>query len=417
MNGVTSLVSGALPATLNVSANPAGLETGTYTGTISATDADGGTQSVTVTLVITSVSNIANPASMVFVAQVAGAAPASQVIQVTNAPNASYTASVSAAWLSISSAQGPTPAQITVTANPLGLAPGTYLGDVQVTLATHVQVVRVTLIVSPNPVLATNTGEFIFSYFGGNAAPVPFTLNVTTTSGSPQTFTFAPGVPSWLKITGAGASQVTPGTLTVALLPQALPTGTYLADVILTPSAAGGIPAIVPVLLMVTNAPPIAPNVTSLSFNAAAGGASQTQTIQVTASTATAYTASATTAAGGDWLSVSPVSGVANAGNTPVTVTADATNLAEGTYQGTITFTTAGGVVSQVSVTITVVAGNGPLTITPASLAFAYTPGGLLPGGETLQIAGQQNFTASAGTSTGGTWLSVTPASGSGTRH
>jgi uncharacterized protein (TIGR03437 family) len=75
---------------------------------------------------------------------------------------------------------------------------------------------------------------------------------------------------------------------------------------------------------------------------------------------------------------------------------------------------TAGGVTTQISVTFTVGGGGVPVTISPSTLAFAYTQNGALPAAQSLQITGSQSFTASAGTSTGGAWLAVTPASGTG---
>jgi uncharacterized protein (TIGR03437 family) len=97
-----------------------------------------------------------------------------------------------------------------------------------------------------------------------------------------------------------------------------------------------------------------------------------------------------------------------------LTVTADATSLAAGTYQGSITLTTVGGVVTQVPVSLTVSSGTGPVTISPASLTFAYTLNGTAPATQSVQITGSQSFTASAGTSGGGAWLTVTPSSGAG---
>lgn len=412
VNGVTTKITGAIPATLGVTINPAGLTAGTYQGTIVVTDADSSTQSVAVTLVVSGVSNVANPGSLVFVAQAAGAPPATQIVLVNGSANASYTATVTGAWLSISSAGGSAPAQLTVTANPKGLAAGTYPGSVVINLDTHIQNISVTLIVSANPVLTTTPGGFIFNYLGGNGLPSPEPLDVGVSSGPNQSFTVASGVPAWLQLGSISSSFETPASLSVGLAPQTLPTGTYVADIILTPAGAGGVPVVVPVLLTVESATPVVPNVTSLSFSAGAGGAPQSQTVEVTAASPTSFTASANSS--GNWLSVSPTSGNANATNTPLTVTADATKLAAGTYQGAVDLITTGGVVTQISVTFTVGGGGVPVTISPSTLAFAYTQNGALPAAQSLQITGSQSFTASAGTSTGGAWLAVTPASGTG---
>src|SRR5208282_354681 len=68
VNGVTANVSGALPASLNVTINPAGLTAATYTGTISVTDAHGSVQNIGVTLVVSGIGSVANPSSLTFVA-------------------------------------------------------------------------------------------------------------------------------------------------------------------------------------------------------------------------------------------------------------------------------------------------------------------------------------------------------------
>jgi uncharacterized protein (TIGR03437 family) len=418
VSGSAAKVSGSLPASVYVTVNPAGLAVGTYQGTVTVTDSDNGTQVVAVTLVISALSNVVNPTALTFVAQAGELTPPPQMVEVNGFGTATYTAAVQTVggpWLSISSTGGRAPAGLTVSVNSVGLVPGTYSGQVQIDVETHIQSVVVTLIVSANPVLTPEYGGFLFAYEGGSAPPPPVDFNVTASSGTlSQAFSVAPGVPSWLQIPLAGANLSTPASFTFTILPQTLPTGTYLADIILTPAAVGGDSVIVPVLLLITDAPAVVPNVTSLKFSGAAGSGPQNQTVEVTASATTDFTAVASTAGNLSWLSVSPTSGTANAGNLPLTVTADATNLAGGTYQGIITLTTAGGVISQIPVTFTVTNGTGPLTITPASLAFAYTQNGAPPAAQSLQVAGSQSFTASAGTSTGGTWLAVTPASGTG---
>ena len=412
-NGVTTVVSGALPASLNITVNPTGLSPGTYLGTISVTDGDGSKDVVTATLIVSGISIVANPTSLTFAAQVGEAAPPAQTVAVNGAANASYTVTVNGSFISVSSMGGPAPAQLTVSVNPTGLAAGSYSGTVVIDLDTHVQSITVALTVSANAVLIPNTGGYVFSYFSGSAPPSPVTLNVGVSSGGAQTFSFAPGMPSWLQISG-GSNLTTPAALTVSVFPQTLPTGTYLADIILTPTAAGGVPVVVPVLVLVTGATAVVPNVTSLSFSGTAGGTALNQTVEVSASSATAFTASTSTVDGANWLSVSPTSGTANIGNLPLTVTANPANLAAGNYQGTVTLTTTAGVQSQISVAFTVATSAVPFTVTPSTLAFTYTLGGTLPAAQNLQVSGAQSFSVSEVTGSGGAWLSVTPTSGTG---
>jgi len=413
LNGAITNVSGPLPASLNVSVNPAGLPAGAYQGTITVTDADNTTQTATVTLLVTALSDVANPTAMVFLAQTGGVtAPAAQLVDVNGFGFATYTATVNTAWLSVSPASGSAPGILTVTANPAGLVAGTYSGKVEVDLDTHVQDIAITFIVSASTVLTTSPGSFILSYNGGSAAPAPVTLNVNSSNAASVPFTVAPGVPAWLQIGTAGSTYNSPVSLPFTVTPQTLATGTYLAQIFLAPAGGGDI-LVAPVVLVVSNAPAVVPYTTALSFNATAGAGPQSQTVDVQAASETSFTTTATTTGGGNWLSVSPASGVANLATT-VTVTADATNLTAGTYQGTVTLTTSEGVVSEISVTFTVAVSTAPFSVTPSTLAFAYIQNGTVPAAETVQVTGSQSFTASAGTSSGGTWLAVNPASGTG---
>lgn len=414
VNGVTDNLSGTLPASLNVTINAANLTAGTYGGTITATGSNGSTATVNVTLVVSGLSIVANPIALTFVAESGGAPPASQVVSINGSANATFTATVSAAWLSVSAASGPAPGQVTVTATPAGLAAGTYSTNLQIKVGSRVQTVKVTLIVSGDPVLTVNPGSIFFVFLGGNPQPSPYTFNVGVSSGDAQTFTVASGTPAWLQVATTAPTWTTPAALSVTLTPQNLSTGTYLASVILVPAAAGGVPVTVPVLLQVSGATPVVPNPASLTFSAAAGDGPQSQTVQITASTVTSFTAGASTASGGDWLSVSPTSAVTSLGNTPLTITADASSLLEGTYEGAITLTTLIGVVTQVQVTLNVGSGANPITVSPAALAFTYTQGGAPPAAQSVQVTGSQSFAASAAAGTGGAWLSVDPPTGTG---
>lgn len=154
---------------------------------------------------------------------------------------------------------------------------------------------------------------------------------------------------------------------------------------------------------------------TTLTFNYS-GVPLATQTVQVSSSGASiAFTASVTTASGGNWLSATP-----NAGNTPmaVTVTAIPSGLAAGQYTGTITIAAAGASNSPrtVSVTLQVAAPPPParpqLTSSMSALSFDGSTGN----SQTLQVKASdgsaQSFSAAASTSSGGNWLSVTPLAG-----
>jgi len=414
VNGVTSNVSGLLPVALNVTVNAGALSADTYQGTITVTDGGGSTLAIAVSLVVSGLSAVANPTSLSFVAQAGGPAPATQPVLVNGSFISQFTTTVTGAWLSVSPPSGPAPGTFTVAANPAGLAAGSYSGSITVGVGTHTQVIQATLTVTAGPVLTTTPGAFSLAYASGDTPPAPLPLNVDLSSGGAQTFTVASGMPAWLQVGPAATSHATPATLTVTLTPQTLPTGTYVADIVLVPSVAGGVPVTVPVLLQVSGATAVVPNPTSLAFTGVSGTGPQDQTVQVSALTSIAYTASAATTGGGNWLSVSPSSGTASTTATQLTVTADATRLTQGTYYGAVTLTTVNGVVTQIQVSFTVSKAIVPTSVSPSSLSFTFIQGGTQPAAQNVQVSGSQAFAVTATTSTGATWLSVSPESGSG---
>ncbi len=98
-----------------------------------------------------------SPTSLGFTSA-SGVAPASQTITVTSTgPSLDFNVAVSdsATWLSVSPVQGTTPTSVKVTANPAGLASGTYNGQITVSAGDiryrPAQLITVTLAVSAVP--------------------------------------------------------------------------------------------------------------------------------------------------------------------------------------------------------------------------------------------------------------------------
>ena len=141
-----------------------------------------------------------------------------------------------------------------------------------------------------------------------------------------------------------------------------------------------------------------------------------------------AFTASASvkTPAGGNWLSVSPTSG---SGPGTLTVTVNTANLAAGEYSGNITITASGFSNSPFKVKVelrvmTMTGGGGApvptLIVRPDELEFHAVEGGPAPASRQVAIINPAgaNFSwtavASVSTPSGGKWLTVSPASGTG---
>jgi uncharacterized protein (TIGR03437 family) len=87
----------------------------------------------------------------------AGAQAASQVSNLLSLGGAGYpfTAASSAPWLKVSPASGAAPQPITVTADPGGLAAGTYTGTVTVSAEGTTQKITVTAVVAAGPVITS----------------------------------------------------------------------------------------------------------------------------------------------------------------------------------------------------------------------------------------------------------------------
>jgi uncharacterized protein (TIGR03437 family) len=236
-------------------------------------------------------------------------------------------------------------------------------------------------------------------------------------SGDVFTYSFAAGggLPPGLALAASGLfsgtpTAVGPYTFTISL------TFSFSAD-----DDGGTIPFTVSINVQGNSGPAISVNPTSLNFSLTQGSAAATtQSIVIANSSEAAqtYTASSTVSSGSNWLSVSPGSGsVAPFSSGSVSVSVDPTGLAAGTYIGTVSIVISpANTQSEVAVTVTVSGGQANLQLSQTGFRFQTIAGGGNPPGQTLIAlnsgAGSLKFTAAASTTSGGPWLSVSPASG-----
>ncbi len=167
--------------------------------------------------------------------------------------------------------------------------------------------------------------------------------------------------------------------------------------------------------------PVLAVSPTSLTFSATQGGSNPTnQTLSISnAGSGTlswTATASVSTPTSGTWLSVSPSSGTAPS---TLTVSVNISGLVAGNYSGSITVTGSGASSSPQSISVSLtVAALPAISLSASSLTFSAVQGGANPANQTVNISnsggGTLNWTATAQVTTpsGGTWLSVSPSSG-----
>ena len=379
---ILSSTTGSAPGSFVVSANPAGLGPGTYQGTITITPNGNAPQTIPATLVVSATSLlVASPTSLSFTSPQGSVATSFQNVSITSTDstiinfNVATTTNTGSNWLLVNAATGATPGVLTISANPNGLAPGTYTGTVALTATSPTTVTNspqnivVTLVVTPTATLAVSQSNISFTQSSSGTAPNPQSVSVTSVGG---TITFATAVTTnaglnWLSVTPVNAT--TPATLTVTANGATLAPGTYSGQITLTSPGAAA-PQTILVTLTVSNAPTVTVTPASLaSVNFAIGGATpppQTIALSASGTAGSSFTATATTSTGGAWLAVSPI-----AGTTPtnLTVTLNPANLAAGTYSGAISIAIAGATNTPVVVPITLTV-TMPVVVTPTVAAI-----------------------------------------------
>ncbi len=161
--------------------------------------------------------------------------------------------------------------------------------------------------------------------------------------------------------------------------------------------------------------PSFAVSSSQLNLSATALGQPVSGQITVTASIQDLqYSIGFVTASGGDWLGVTSLQGAAPG---VVTIILDPSSLQAGTYHGTVNLTCPLASPSNLTIAVTFEVGSSQpakLSLETTSLAFAFTSGS----GQASQQLSVSNtgasvsFTASAATASGGSWLQVSPTSG-----
>ena len=241
----------AAPATVQIAVNGSNLPAGTYDGSVTVTATTAGVQGSPVTIpvkfVVSPGTLSASPASLTFNAA-QGSASQSQPVTVTGTPGAlgfTATTSSTAPWLSVSAATGTTPATLQVTANPAGLQPAQYTGQVTIAAtgaAGSPQTISVTLNVGQAQTLSVSPGTLNFSYVIGAGGTVqPQTVQLTASGGTASFTASASGGASWLQVSPPSGS--TPATLTVSVNPAGVTAGNYTGTININSTASATTPA------------------------------------------------------------------------------------------------------------------------------------------------------------------------------
>ena len=432
-----SAASGTAPSIVNISVAPqnlpgSGLVAGTFLGGLVLTGAGG---SVTVPVSINVGDNVFRQVNAInFTKPYAGANPLPQIITVAstgaafNLVAAAFTAT-GGNWLTVTGCAGycNTPQAITATVNAgPSLAAGTYTGQIVLTeyygsMSITIPV-TLTIAAANAPYFDNVPGQMSFSMVTAGKAPPVQTVELRNAGSGTLVWTLATSTSdggSWL-----GASSFTgtaPSLVDITVNPQNLPgnglvAGTYLGELVFR---TGGDSVTVSVSFNV--GANVFQQANAIGFTKPYGGANPLPQTLTIASTGTAFnlTATASTATGGNWLTISGCSGYCAAPHAiTAAINADPA-LAAGTYTGQIVFTEYYGSMSiAVPVTLTVGAPSAPLfDNVQGGLTFSFKPTSANPASQTVQIrnvgGGALNWTLAATTSDGGNWLTVSANSGS----
>ncbi len=419
---VLNQASSVIPGSIAVSVSPAGLPLGTYIGTITLTGFSVGTSVVIpVTLTVLGQPAIVPTVTNLTLTSPAGGS-ASQTINVSSSDGVTvFPYKISALtnnggnFLSVTPTTGTTPGSFTVTAASGTLVPSTYSGSITLTSTGTVgsQVsIPVTFIVTAPATLTLSPNSLSFTGLTGQSSPAAQNISVTASGNATVNYTVAATTTSggnWLTATPTGT---TPGNIAVNAAIGTLAAGTYNGAVTVTAPGTTNSPVTTLVSFTVTAGPSITSSPASLSFSYQVGGstpAAQSISLSGPNNTSVVYTASATTASGGNWLTVSPTSGTTPSS---VSVSINPANLAAGTYNGTITATGSGVGPLLLPVTLTVTSPTVTLTLTPTSLTFNATVAGSAPAAQTVAVSTTTStaapYTVTATTTSGGNWLTAT---------
>jgi len=246
---VSSTSGSATPAqsfSLTVTADPATLSPGTYTGSVILTNSSVTTDSLSIAVSVT-VSNVLqtmvlSDTGLTFTAVQDGGAVPAQSFEVVNNGAGTMNWTLTAApldsglsWISVNPTQGSstggvTPSPIGVQVNAAGLAPGTYYGQITVTSPTaqnSPQLLTVVLNVlppnsDPGPVVLPS--GLIFTGAAGGQNPPAQTVTVTNLSATPllmgSSRTYVPPAANWFAHDTINATILPSFPLTITVTPQ-----------------------------------------------------------------------------------------------------------------------------------------------------------------------------------------------------
>ena len=192
-----------------------------------------------------------------------------------------WTASGSAAWLSVSPASGTIAReqdQVAVQVNASGLAAGTYSGTVSIAITeknnrTQITPVPVTLVVTSGsssltvtPSILLNPTSLSFSGVAGGPPPLAKPITLTNPTGGTLTWTFAETA-AWLGLNiTSGTTTTEVDSISASVSTTGMAAGTYSTAITVSASGSANSPQTIPVVLTLT--PPTTNGTATLTWDA-----------------------------------------------------------------------------------------------------------------------------------------------------
>jgi uncharacterized protein (TIGR03437 family) len=231
------------PFSFAVTADPTGLDPGTYTGALIFTNrsgADTANVAVTITVSSTPQSVILSQNGLTFTAVQGGGVVPPQTFDVVNGGQGTLNWTVSASvmgpvsnWLSVTPTSGSsgtgTPPPVSVQVKPAGLAPGVYYGRILVASPTALNSPQMLAVVlnlltrDQNPGPVVQPSGLIFSGVASGQNPQPQTILVSDLTAAPLTMgssrTFV-GTGNWFVHTPINATITPDAPVSITVTPQ-----------------------------------------------------------------------------------------------------------------------------------------------------------------------------------------------------
>ena len=363
-----------------------------------------------------------SPAQLTFNSTASGPATPSQILNVSSTTGSNTTFRATALsggnWLSVSPQSGTTPQALSVSVNPAGLTAGSYAGFITVTAATGAVTVPVILNVNlfgAPPFVATPSALF-FGILPGSTTTQVQQINLSGATNAPTSFTATASTSNGGNfLTVNPSSGSTPGTLTVSVNPTNLSNGFFFGAIAINPPNTTGLIIPVQVNVGVQSAINIRPQQLAFAHQMGTSAPAAQTLFLTTTETPVGFTASVNTSAcSGNWVSVSPSSGVAPG---TITVQVDPTGLPPTTCNGVIYISAPGAANPNITIPVSLLVSKDPVLQVPAILpAMQFQTGTTAPVPQSIQVTSSStplNFTVTATPAIGSPdFLTVSPTSG-----